>query len=337
MSSLQELIRMNVSLGTVNQKGWWPCVHTGCGDRGHKGNRAAFRFDDDTVGFHCFNCGVATKYDPASHRNIPTKMSQVLQDFGIDSSQCNDIILANINKYGFKSSDEVKADLKIEPPELVLPPTFYKIEDADGDDKWAEIAIDYIEYDRMLSIKQHDFMLSTQTDDLRFKKWFGRVIIPVYKNNKLVYYQGRDLTGKAIKKYESPGDSKDRVIYGFDRLFTDHDKPLYVTEGVFDAMLVNGVAIMGNKLSDAHTAWLNKTSRTKVFIPDRFGDGAKIADQCLRLGWHVAVPYETTWDSKVKDLTDAFKKYGKLYTMARISETTAEGMLAKTLIRLNCS
>jgi DNA primase len=79
-----------------------------------------------------------------------------------------------------------------------------------------------------------------------------RIIIPVYQQNKLVAFQGRDITGRQRIKYlSSPlenGAAINNGIYNIDRV----DPALViVTEGILDTWAVgknNGVCLFGKKI-----------------------------------------------------------------------------------------
>jgi hypothetical protein len=261
-------------------------------------------------------------------------MIEVLNDFNVPSDEWKKVLLSDMSKRNEGGVSALPKDKirNIEPQALDLPETFYSLADAPDSDAWKEIAMDYLIEDRGIDPSQHPFYLSRKTDIPHLKKWFGRVIYPVYKGNKLIYYQGRDLTGKAQKKYESPAVSKDKVIYGFDKLFDGSDLPLYIVEGWFDAAVIDGVAILGNELSDAQIEWLNRSPKKKVYIPDRFGDGKLAGERALKLGWHISTPDI----GQCKDMNDAVKKYGKLYVMKTIADNTATGFEAKMKLGVFC-
>lgn len=334
-TTLEQVIRTHVNLGRKNTKGWEECLHPIC-DRGKKGNRAAFLFEGETTAFHCFNCGTKTVYDPLSHKGMPKVMEGILSDFGIPPEDWKRVILGSLQlKNSGAHREEIKRNEKIEPKPLKVPSCFYLLDNAEEDDAWAEIARYYLTEERMIDPDSHPFMLCDQSNPA-FKKWVGRLIIPIMKDDNVVFYQGRDLSGKEIKKYESPPDPKDRVIFGFDKLYKDRDKPLYVVEGVFDAMLINGVALMGNDITPAQFEWLDRSPRQKVYIPDRYGDGQLGANKALERGWSVSIPWERSWDTSLKDITDMIAKYGKMFVMARLVEMTSTGVVAKSLILRNC-
>jgi DNA primase len=136
-----------------------------------------------------------------------------------------------------------------------------------------------------------------------------------------------------MKKFESPSDPKDRVIYGFDRLFEKTDVPLYIVEGWFDAHVIDGVALLGNELSSAQIKWLNKSQRKKVYIPDRFGDGQRIAENALSVGWSVSTPDI----GNCKDVNEAVHKYGRMFVMKTIADNTADGLDAATRLGVYCT
>ena len=210
VKTLESIIRQYVKLGRKNAKGWEGCVHTTC-DHGKKGDRAAFLFEDGSAAFHCFNCGVKTGYNPLTSHGMPQKMEAVLDDFGIPRDEWEGLMFHALKLRDDGITPEMKAkELAIIPKPLDIPKEFYLLDLADEDDKWAEIARYYLE-DRMIDPNTHPFMLAKRSDDMFMRKWLGRLIIPVMRGDECVYYQGRDLTDKKVKKYESPAAPKDRV------------------------------------------------------------------------------------------------------------------------------
>jgi hypothetical protein len=335
--TLEQLLRQYVQLPSVpSGTGWYPVLHV-C-DHGKKGPRAGFKFDGDTVAFHCFNCGLAAVYDP-KHRGregqplISKKMRQILEDFNIPQDEWQQVLFSALKDRdaGPMAATSSKPVQSIEPIEVPLPETFYPLSEADPEDKWAMIARYYLE-ERSIDPSSYPFMLSRRTDVPHLKKWFGRVIMPIYKDGKLIYYTGRDLTGKALKKYESPAISRDRVIYGFDKLFEDNDLPLYIVEGWFDAFVIDGVAIFGNEFSSTKIKWLNRSRRQKVYIPDQFGDGFRAAKQAIDAGWSISTPDF----GDCKDVSAAVQKYGKLYVLRTLAQHTASGFEAELNARMYC-
>ena len=72
-------------------------------------------------------------------------------------------------------------------------------------------------------------------------EWSGRIIFPVYIDNELVTWQGRDITNKAFLRYKDLEKSKSKVytkscIYNYDNL---EGNVLYICEGVFDAIKID--------------------------------------------------------------------------------------------------
>lgn len=333
---LEDVIRRYIPLPPVpTGGGWYPVLCKVCNDHGRKGPRAAFKFEGDAVAYHCFNCGpdMNTVYDPDEYSNMPKKMKKVLRDFGIPDTEWQEVVFSNLGKQGKSPDIELKIAKKIEPEEIKLPEEFYLLADAAEDDKWAEVARWYLTEERGVDPDSYPFMLVKKSDDPFMKKWHGRLVIPAYKDGKLIFFQGRDLTGKKMKKYESPAVPKDKVLYGYDKLFNHSDAPLYIIEGFFDAHAVDGVAILGNTITEAQIAQLNRSPRKKVYIPDRSGDGQQTAEQALDLGWSISTP---DVGQSVKDMSDAVHKYGKMYVLKTIADNTADGFTARARLGVYC-
>ena len=334
--TLEEVIRQYIPMQPFPAStGWHPVLCKVCHDHGRKGMRGGFKFDGETVAYHCFNCGPAmnTIYDPVESKGMPRKMRQVLTDFGVPEDEWQQVLLTNLAFQQAGTKGEVIKQLEsIEPKELEMPDNFYFLKDATTDDKWAEVARWYLN-DRGVDPDSYPFLIVTPTKDKFRKKWNGRLIIPAYKDSKLIFYQGRDLTNSKLKKYESPSTPKDKVLYGFDKIFDHTETPLYVVEGFFDAEAIDGIAIVGNEMSEAQIQWLNRSKRTKVYVPDKTGDGQRSAKKALEQGWSVSTP---DIGSNCKDMSDAVNKYGKMYVMKTLTENTVTGFIAHTNLGVYC-
>lgn len=307
MLTLEQIIRQHVHLPHVNNKGWWPVLCKVCNDRGHKGKRAAFLFENNNVAYHCFNCGHTAAFNPQEHKTISDKMSNVLDAFGIDRDEWKPIEFNQLGKY-FETTKRTETQ-EIEPATIELPEEFYKL--GTRGDKWDIIATSYLE-DRQIDPSLHEFYLSDKSN----AKWYGRLIMPVYKDQRLIFFQGRDLTKLQPKKYLSVDVPKDNVLYGFEKLFDHQGDKLFIVEGMFDAMSIGGVATIGNEMTSAQIKWLNKSPKTKIIIPDRFGNGHLLIKPALEHdNWAVSTPFINGW---TKDMNDAVVEYGKIYTLKQI-------------------
>jgi len=330
--TLEHVIRQYIALPPrPNGRGFFSVLCKVCNDHGRKGKRAGFTFENQSVGYNCFNCGHSAGYTPSTHETMPKDMITVLESFGIPQVDWEPVLFANLadRENGDVSVKPVFSS--IEPKPLTFPPFFYQLND-DPNDEWAQFAIEYIS-SRKISWKEYPFyIVKRQVEHPDNKKWYGRLIIPVYKNNQVVFWQGRDLTGLHVQKYLSVSEPRDRIISNYDRLRQESDQPLFVTEGWFDAEHVRGIAVFGNSLIDAQIKWLNQSYRQKVIIPDRFGDGHLLAKDGLKQGWAVSLPDI----GSCKDVDEAVRHYGLLYTLTTIKENIFTGFEAEVRLRLYC-
>lgn len=331
--SLEQLIRQYVRLSQPNKKGWCACVHAGC-DHGNKGPRAAFIFNGEITTFNCFNCGTGITYNPEIETTLPDKMAEILTDFGIQKNEWEKVVFHHFLEHAQNGPKHTKRleQQSMEPDLVPLPAFFYLLQD-DPNDELSQHAIAYLVEERRVDPLGYPFLLSRLTNDPESVKWYGRLIIPIFKNDELIFWQGRDLTGKAQKKYLSVNVPRENVLHGFEYLFTDIESPLYITEGWFDAYHVNGVAVFGSKMTANQIKWLNQSPRMKVVIPDRLGDGHLLAEQAISLGWSVAIP---DCGQNIKDVNDCVNKYGLVYTLRTLKENTLSGFEAEMRVKLYC-
>lgn len=312
-------------IGTASASDWesvlCPCDH------GKKGPRAAFLFKNNLISYNCFNCGQTAVLDIDQAHSIPHKFRKILEEFGIDKRTLDAIgfhlFTKNTKKNTGTYSKKPIKQVNIIPKAIDLPKDFVMLDDH-LDTTQGKLALAELKH-RKISASSYPFMLCIEPSSRTRMQWANRLIIPTFYKDDLVFYQGQDLTKRSITKYLN-ASSKDlkraNIISNYDIINIRTDKPIYVVEGWYDAFNIGAVALYGNRIHDNQQIWLNKSRRPKVYIPDRSGDGAEIALECLSMGWQVSVPYKGL-DDHVKDISDMVTTYGKLFTLKRIIESTS--------------
>jgi DNA primase len=143
------------------------------------------------------------------------------------------------------------------------------------------------------------------------KGFADRIIIPFYHDGKIVGSTARKIKdGKP--KYLT--DSQPGYVFNLDRQTWDR-KYVIVVEGQFDAIAVDGIAIGHNDPNDTQCARINALGKEVIVVPDRDKPGAKMLKAALEHGWSVSQP---PWNGDIKDVADAVKAYGRLYTLTTI-------------------
>lgn len=329
-TSLVDIIQSYVRLHRPNPRGWRACVHS-C-DHGRKGPRAAFLLNaDGSVAFHCYNCTKVASYDPALHRSIPDKMLEILHDFGIPDEELKKFYIAALGST-LTLNPKVQRPLapSIEPASIAMPDAFVPLMEADG--IMAELGREYLEVERGITPEAYPFYVMPDRSKA-LKDWYGRLIIPVYKDGRLIYYHGRDMLDSRPKKYLSCSTDATKVMYGFDHVYDRTTTPIFVVEGWFDAYHIDGVATFSNKLTLPQFTWLQRSPRQKIIIPDQYGNGQSLISSGLlyKPNWAVATP---SWSCK--DINTAILKYGKLFVINEIMANVYTGIVAETAVNLFC-
>ena len=108
---------------------------------------------------------------------------------------------------------------------------------------------------------EYKIMVSTQG---RYK---GRIIIPIYDNGKIVYFQGRAISNDMEPKFKNPLVEKSHIIMNHE--YFKRDKVIIVTEGIVDAMMVGehqGTCVLGGSVSDDFLSSILKRTDKGVII-----------------------------------------------------------------------
>jgi hypothetical protein len=153
-----------------------------------------------------------------------------------------------------------------------------------------------------------------------------RLLIPFYQDGKIVGYTGRKITdGKP--KYLT--DSQSGYVFNMDRQTRDREY-IIVVEGQFDAIAIDGVAIMTNEPNDTQVLRLKNLGRDVIVVPDRDKAGSKMLKYAIANEWSVSLP---PWGDDVKDVADAVKKYGRLYVLTTILHYRVSGEIKINLLK----
>ena len=305
-AALQALLPPNRKLTS----GGWISFNAVCchnrGDRPDTKKRGGVLFTDEGFTYHCFNCGFKAGWSPGKLLSANTK--SLFKWCGMGDTDISKLGLVTLK---FKEDQpQAKRALVFDLLEKSLPegtlPVMEWINAAASPDIEEDLGkiVEYI-LGRGMELDWYNWMWSPTPG---FK---DRVIVPFYHDGKIVGYTGRKITdGKP--KYLT--DSQNGYVFNLDRQTYDRSCVI-VVEGQFDAIAVDGAAIMTNEPNETQCARLNAMGKQVIVVPDRDRPGAKLVKAALDNGWSVSLP---PWEDDVKDVADAVRRYGRLYTLTTI-------------------
>jgi hypothetical protein len=180
----------------------------------------------------------------------------------------------------------------------------------DPDYHFDQNVIDQVEYlyQRRVDMKRYDFYYS----DLRDLKMHRRVIVPFTWHGDIVGYTARAIDDDIKPRYHSSHDAG--YVYNLDRQ-TPARKFVIVCEGVFDAISIDGVSVLGNTINETQVDVIDGLARDIIVVPDFDGSGGVLVDHALEYGWQVSFP---VWSETCKDINEAVCTYGKLFVLKSI-------------------
>ena len=102
-------------------------------------------------------------------------------------------------------------------------------------------------------------------------------------------------------------------MFNLDRQTIDRQFVI-VTEGPFDAIAIDGVALLGAEIKAGQHLLINQLQRDVILVPDRDKAGLETVEKMLDQGlnWSVSMP---DWADGIKDVNDAVKHYGQVTTL----------------------
>lgn len=280
-----------------------PCCHNRGETRDDRARGGLLVGNTGGFTYHCFNCNFKAGWTPG--HILTTNTRNLFKWIGMSE---NDI--AALSFYAFKIKTDQPRQKKqfgfdLEPKKLPDDcfPIIEWIKQGSNDTDLLAV-IDYI-LSRGMNLDWYNWHWSAANG------YRDRAIIPFYHNNTIVGYTGRKIK-EGKPKYLT--DAQPGYVFNLDRQTNDRAFVI-VVEGQFDAIAIDGVAIMHNDPNSTQVARINALGREVILVPDNDKPGAKMVNAAIEHGWSVSLP---EWGDDVKDAAKAVEKYGRLYTLFTI-------------------
>ena len=269
------------------------CIHRG--DTQDKRGRGGLKIADNGWSYSCFNCGYTASF--VLGRTLTFKARKLLQWLNVPTEEIERMNLESLKQKNIlgilNDRQQVVEKLSgIEFEERDLPADTQPLNDQ---------STDYLK-NRCIST-DYPFLYKTMPRP--------GVVIPFTHNNQVVGHTTRFLDDRTPRYIQ---DIQPGYVFGTDLQRTNWQYAI-VVEGVFDALSVNGLAVLHAEINDAQVRLIRSLGREVVVVPDQDAAGMKLVDRAIELGWAVSMP---EWPVGVKDVNDAVIQLGKLGTLLTI-------------------
>ena len=272
------------------------CIHRG--DTQDKRSRGGIKSGTDgSWSYHCFNCGYTASF--VLGRNLTFKARKLLEWMNVPQEEIERINLESLKHKsieGLIQERQVVADQMqgIEFEERDLPSDTQLLTDT---------ATEYLQK-RSIPL-DYPFLFKTMPRN--------GILIPFTYDNQIVGHTTRFLDDKTPRYIQ---DIQPGYVFGTD-LQKSNWQYVVVMEGVFDALSINGLAVLHAEINDAQVKLIRSLGREVIVVPDQDEAGMKLVDRAVELGWAVSIP---EWPEGVKDVNDCVIKLGRLGTLLIILE-----------------
>jgi hypothetical protein len=272
------------------------CVHRGeSADRRMRGGIKSS--PDGSFSWHCFNCGYTASF--VLGRNLTFKARKLLEWMNVPQEEIERINLESLKHKsieGLIQERQVVADRiqGIEFEERDLPADTQPLNEA---------GTAYLQK-RCIPL-DYPYMYKTMPRN--------GIVIPFTYDNQIVGHTTRFLDDRTPKYIQ---DIQPGYVFGPD-LQKNNWQYAIVVEGVFDALSINGLAVLHAEINDAQVKLIRSLGREVIVVPDQDEAGMKLVDRAVELGWAVSIP---KWPDGIKDVNDAVIRLGRLGTLLIILE-----------------
>jgi len=277
------------------------CVHRG--DTQDKRQRGGIKpGTDSSWSYHCFNCGYTASF--VLGRNLTFKARRLLEWMNVPIEEIERINLESLKHRSIEG-------LLGERQEIVNKLQSIEFEDRDLPAETQELNEFAEEYLRNRCVPlDYPFLYKTMPR--------RGIVIPFTHNNQVVGHTTRFMDDRTPKYIQ---DIQPGYVFGTDLQGANWQTAI-VVEGVFDALSINGLAVLHAEINDAQVRLIRSLGRQIIVVPDQDEAGMKLVDRAVELGWAVSMP---EWPEGVKDVNDAvirLSKLGTLLTIMQAKETS---------------
>ena len=289
--------------------GWTTFNCPMCSDKRKRGGVIQ---SNSKISYHCFNCSYTTGWAPSP--KLGGKYKKLVESLGVSTSDIHKVVL-NLMKHGdaldrSETDDYVYSAANFK--KVDLPEDTQFVDNLPDDHKVKQYAIERGLFGNYPLLHINNSMYN------------ARLVVPFLYNNELVGWTGRHINppNKETAKYLL--NMQSGYVFNIDK-FVDNDRDfVVVVEGVFDAILIDGISVLGNGVTPEQAHLIDKLNKRVILCPDRDSAGKDLIDQAIELGWEISFP---PWGNECKDAADAVNKYGKLLTLASIVKFASDNKI----------
>ena len=286
---------------------------------------------DGAVSYSCFNCNFRASYQPGRH--LTYKFRKLLTWLGADENTVKRLVIEAIRIRELTAPDERAVVESAEPINFKPRPlpesaqtfsaweSWYTLKDSAVPEEF-HAAVIYSATRRIDLIKYNLMWTPTTHNNLH-----RRVIVPFTWQNEVIGYTARAFDDTVKPKYynsHEPG-----YVFNVDQQQAG-SKFVIVCEGPFDAMAIDGVAVLGNEVSEQQADIIDSLAREVIVVPDADRAGSRLVDAAVEYGWSVSYP---EWQRECKDIGAAVEQYGKLFVLKSILAGKETGRLKIELLK----
>jgi hypothetical protein len=272
------------------------CIHRGdTQDRRQRGGIKPSA--DGSWSYHCFNCGYTASF--VLGRNLTFKARKLLEWMSVPQEEIERI---NLESLKHKSIEGLLSERQLVANQLQN--IVFEDRDLPADTQpLNDIAKAYLRSRRLP--QDYPFMYKTMPRP--------GIVIPFTHDNQVVGHTTRFIDDRTPKYIQ---DIQPGYVFGTDLQGADWQYAI-VVEGVFDALSINGLAVLHADINDAQVKLIRNLGRDVVVVPDQDEAGMRLVDRAVELGWSVSMP---DWPADVKDVNDAVIRWGRLATLITIMQ-----------------
>jgi 5S rRNA maturation endonuclease (ribonuclease M5) len=307
-----------------------PCCHHNGESPDTRGRGGLTANADGSVSYHCFNCNFKASFQPGRH--LTFKFRKLLSWLGASDNDVKRLVIEAIRIRELVAPEEIKEpEEKIEFKVRELPKdavsfqqilTYHLLDDFANVPGLLNSAVGYVK-DRNIDTDKYDFYWTDSTEHSLHQ----RVIIPMIWEGKIIGYTSRAFVDGVKPKYYSHYEPN--FVFNTNNQKREN-KFVIVCEGPFDAMSIDGVAIMSNECSETQAEIIESLGKEVIVVADRDKAGAKLLQNAMEYGWSASFP---VWQETCKDINEAVVKYGKLFVLKAILDSKETSKLKIELMR----